>query len=75
MPQEAVLLIRLVAFAVFLATLCVGYFLLKNYQRLFGVDPKMPSEGPSSRAYSQVQVFAIWAHVLFASLAFAIFVH
>ena len=75
MQNEAILLIRIVASVVFIAALFAGYYLLKNYQKLFGVDPNMPSEGPSSRAYSQVQVFAIWAHVLFASGAFALLVH
>ena len=52
-----------------------GAVMFKNYQKLFGVDPNMPSEGASSRAYLQVQVFAIWAHVLVASGAFALLVH
>ena len=75
MQNEAVLVIRLLSSGVFLAALYAGYYMFKNYQRLFGVDPNMPSEGPSSRAYSQVQVFAIWAHVLIASGAFALLVH
>ena len=72
MTNEAVILFRVLASAVFIGTLCAGWYLLRNYQTLFGVDPSMPSEGASSRAYSQVQVFVIWAHVLFASAAIAL---
>jgi hypothetical protein len=75
MPNELVLLLRVVASGVFITALFAGYYMLKNYQRLFGVDPNMPSEGRSSRAYSQVQVFSIWAHILFASGAFALLLH
>ena len=75
MQNELFLVIRVVAAAVFFATVYAGYYMFKNYQVLFGVDAKMPSEGSSSRAYSQVQVFAIWAHVLFGSAAFALLLH
>ena len=53
----------------------VGGWLLCNYQRLFGVDPDMPSENSSARAYSQVQIFALWAHALVATGAFALCLH
>ena len=75
MQSEPFLIFRLIASVVFLAALYVGYYLVRNYHRLFGVDPSIPSEGPSSRAYWQVQVFAIWAHVLLGSAAFALFLH
>jgi hypothetical protein len=75
MQNEALLIIRFVASAVFLGALCTGFYLLKNYHRLFGTDADMPSEGPSSRAYSQLQVFVILAHVLVASGAFALMLH
>ncbi|HEV7867786.1 MAG TPA: hypothetical protein VGO90_08905 [Chthoniobacteraceae bacterium] len=75
MPNELVFLLRLVASGVFVVALYAGYYMFKNYERLFGVDPNMPSEGQSSRAYSQVQVFAIWSHILLASGAFALLLH
>lgn len=75
MQSEVFLVLRILASGVFIATLYAGYYMLKNYQKFFGVDPNMPSEGESSRAYSQVQVFAIWAHILFASGAFALLLH
>jgi hypothetical protein len=75
MQNELFMVFRIIASAVFIAALYAGYYMFKNYQRLFGIDPNMPSEGKSSRAYSQVQVFAVWAHVLCASGAFALLLH
>jgi hypothetical protein len=75
MQEDAFLLFRILATVVFFATLYAGYYLLKNYQRLFGVDSTMPSENGSSRAYSKVQIFVVWAHILFASAAFALLLH
>ncbi len=67
MENEILAVFRILAFVVFAAALYAGYHLLKNHEKLFGVDPNMPSEGSSSRSYSKMQVFAIWAHVLIAS--------
>jgi hypothetical protein len=50
--------------ACFFATLLGGVLLFKNYRRLFGADPSMPSETASSRAYSATQVFLIWGLAL-----------
>lgn len=75
MQNEIFALFRILASAVFIATLYAGWYLAKNYQKLFGVDPNMPSEGPSARAYSKVQIFALWTHVLVASGAFALLLH
>lgn len=55
----------------FLATLAAGAYLLINSERLFGVDPNMPSENSSGRAYGKMQAFAIWAHVAALTGAFA----
>ncbi|HEX8313076.1 MAG TPA: hypothetical protein VF614_17255 [Chthoniobacteraceae bacterium] len=75
MPSEVLLFFRLLAASLFVLTAFAGIYLARNYQRLFGVDPSMPSETGSSRAYSKVQIFAIWAHVLFATGAFALLLH
>lgn len=75
MQNESFLVFRIIAGAVFFAALYTGYYMLKNYQKLFGVDPDMPSEGASSRAYSQVQLFVVLAHVLVGSAAFALLLH
>ena len=75
MPNEAVLLIRIIASVVFIVAAYAGYYMLNNYRKLFGVDPAMPSEGPSSRAYWTAMVFIVWAHVLVASAGFALSFH
>jgi hypothetical protein len=75
MQNDIFLLFRVLAFAVFFAALYVGYYMLKNYQKLFGVDQNLPSEGSSSRAYSQVQIFSVWAHVVLGSGAAALLLH
>lgn len=75
MQSEILLFARIVFAGLFVLLLLVGAYLLKNYQRLFGVDPSMPSEGSSSRAYSKVQVFSIWAHATILTGAFALLLH
>lgn len=67
--------LQIAATLLFFATLYAGYYMARNYQRLFGADPNIPSENGSARAYSKVQVFAIWVHVLVASAAFALLLH
>ncbi len=74
MPAEAVLFVRLVFTALFLVTLLSGACLFKNYEKLFGVDPAMPSENGSHRAYSKVQIFSIWGHAVLLTGAFALLV-
>lgn len=75
MKNDIFLVFQILAAIVFFATLYAGYYLLKHSQRLFGVDPNVPSEVGSARALNKTQVFAIWAHVLLASAAFAIALH
>lgn len=75
MNDPFLLVLRLGATAVFAAAVYAGVYLFRNYERLFGIDPDMPSETGSSRAYSKIQVFAIWVHVLIASAAFALLIH
>ena len=72
MPNEGLIIIRIIFSLLFLVTLGAGAYLLKNYQRLFGVDRTMPSENGSARAYTQVQVFALWFHVFFLTGTFAL---
>jgi|688.fasta_scaffold179393_2 hypothetical protein len=72
MQNEILTVFRILAFAVFVVALYAGYYMFKNYEKLFGVDPNMPSEGSNSRSYSQMQVFVIWAHVVIASGVFAL---
>ena len=75
MQNEAVFVIRLIFTGLFLAVLAAGVYLARNYTRLFGVDPDLPSENSSSRGYGALQAFVIWAHAAFLTGAFALFLH
>ncbi len=67
MQKEFMSVLRFFAFVVFIASLWAGYYLLKNQEKFFGADPNLPSEGSSSRSYSRMQAFVIWAHIAIAS--------
>ena len=75
MQNEIMLFARVIFGGLFLVTLFAGAYLFVNFEKIFGVDPDMPSEGPSSRAYSKVQVFSIWAHATVLTGAFALLLH
>ena len=72
MQSELFLFLRVIFAGLFVLTLLAGAYLALNYQRLFGVDPQMPSETGSARAYSKVQIFSVWAHAVFLTGAFAL---
>jgi hypothetical protein len=73
MQNDTVIIIRLIFAGLFALTLLAGVYLVNNYERLFGVDPNMPSENDSSRTYSKMQVIVIWAHAFVLTGAFALF--
>ena len=75
MQNESLLVIRVVFTGLFFVTLFAGAYLFKNFERIFGADPGMPSEGESSRAYSRVQVFTVWAHAVVLTGTFALLLH
>ena len=75
MNNDALLFIRLVFTGMFVVTLLAGAYLVKNFQKLFGVDPDMPSESGSSRAYTRIQVFLVWAHFFVLTGSFALLMH
>ena len=75
MQPESFLFLRLIFTGLFVGTLCAGVYLFKNFHRIFGVDPDMPSENGSSRAYSKMQVFAILGHAVLLTGAFALLLH
>ena len=75
MQPESFLFLRLIFTGLFIGTLCAGVYLVRNFHRLFGVDPNMPSENGSARAYSRVQVFVVWGHAVLLTGAFALMPH
>jgi len=62
MNSDPFLVFRVVSGVLFILTILAGLYLVKNYSRLFGTDSEVPSENGSSRAYSKVQIFTVWAH-------------
>jgi hypothetical protein len=72
MQSDVLLFFRLIFTGLFIGTLLAGGYIFKNYQRLFGVDPNVPSENGSARAYSKVQVFSVWIHAVLLTGAFAL---
>lgn len=75
MTSTAANLIQFIFTLLFLGTLAAGVYLLINSERLFGVDPNMPSENSSGRAYGKMQAFVVWAHVAAITGAFAFLFH
>lgn len=75
METDVTSAIRLVFAGLFGLTLFAGYLLAKNYQKLFGVDPLIPSENDSARAFSKLQAFVIWIHALGLTGSMALFLH
>lgn len=68
-------IVRLVFALLFLGTLLAGVHLFRNYERLFGPDPSIPSETGSARAYSKLHVFVVWVHATLLTGAFAFLLH
>ena len=58
------LCLRWIFAGLFIITLVVGVWLLKYQQKLFGVDPNVPSESSGARLYSKVLITVIWLHAL-----------
>ena len=73
MQNESIIILRILGGLIFIASLCVGYYLLKNHRKLFGFDADMPSEGLSSQTYSQMMIYSVWALVLVGSGSAALF--
>jgi len=74
-PADTSDFFQFIATLLFIGTLLAGLYLLRNHERLFGVDPGMPSETSSSRAYSKMQAFVVWAHAAALTGAFAFLMH
>ena len=75
MQKNALLGLQLISAAVFILLLFVGVWILKNHQRLFGVDPDIPSESSGARNYNKLQVIALWLHALLLTGSFALLLY
>ena len=75
MQKNALLGLQLISAALFILLLFVGVWILKNHQRLFGVDPDIPSESSDARNYNKLQIIALWLHALLLTGSFALLLH
>jgi len=71
MTNDSTSLIRTISALLFAGTLVAGFYLLRNFEQLFGTDPDMPSENSSAHSYSKMQVFVVWAHAAALTGSFA----
>lgn len=72
MQTEHALLLRAFFILLFAGVLLSGFLVMKNFEKLFGVDPDVPSETSSGRSYGKVQVLAVWLHALVLTGVFAL---
>jgi len=59
----------------FVGTLIAGYFLFKNFEKLFGSDPAFPGDTPGARSLNKAQVIIIWLHAVAITGGFAFLLH
>ena len=74
-PNYALLFFQILFSAGFFAVLLIGAYLAKNFETLFGVDATVPNENSSERAYTKLQVFAVWVHALLLTGMLALLLH
>ena len=67
--------IRIIFALLFFGMLGSGIYLFRNFERLFGANPDLPSENASARTYAKVAIVLVWLHALFLTAAFAFFGH
>ena len=66
------LCLRIIFTGLFILTLLAGVWLVKNREKLFGIDPKMPHETSGARLYSKTLIWVIWAHAAAITGGFAL---
>jgi hypothetical protein len=69
---QFVLVFRIIFGCLFMATLLAGAWLFRHYEKLFGVDPNIPSETSGARCYSKTLIFLIWGHAMLITGGFAL---
>jgi len=67
------IVVRSVFTVLFIAALLAGVYLFKNFNRILGTDPQVPTENSGSLRLNKVQVVVIWLHILAITGAFAFF--
>jgi hypothetical protein len=61
MQGDPFLVLRTIFALCLFATLVGGFYLARNFERLFGTDTAIPSENESARFYTKTEVFLVWA--------------
>ena len=67
------IVVRSVFSVLFVAALVAGVYLFKNFNRILGTDPQVPTENSGSLRLNKVQVVVIWLHILAITGPFAFF--
>ena len=67
------LVVRMVFGVFFVATLGGGYFLFRNFEKLFGRDPAVAGDNEGACVLNKVQAVVIWLHFLAITGGFALF--
>lgn len=73
--MDIFIFVRIFFGVLFVGTLIAGYFLFKNFDKLFGPDPDAPGDNEGARGLNKVQVVAIWLHALGITGGFAFLLH
>jgi len=73
--MEFFIYVRIFFGVLFIGTLVAGYYLFRNFERLFGHDPAFPGDTEGARGLNKVQVITIWLHALALTGAFAFLLH
>lgn len=74
-PDDPLFFFRVLSIIAFCGVLVAGVFLARNFEKLTGVDPNLPSENSSSRTYGKLQIFLIWAHALLLTGMLSLLLH
>ena len=64
MQSDPLSFFRLISGIGLAVSLLAGFLVYKNADRLFGIDPAIPSETESARTYSQLLVGAVLIHAV-----------
>ncbi len=72
---DPLLFFRIISIIAFCAVLVSGVYLARNFEKLTGVDPSIPSENSSSRTYGKLQIVLIWAHALLLTGMLSLLLH
>lgn len=62
MQTDPLFIFRMFSGLALAVSILAGYLVFKYADRLFGVDPDVPSENASARTYNKLLIFAVLIH-------------